>query len=98
MIRAGDAIDEIERDAARFVVHRSVDMTSPRPSPRSGIPVTDPFRTLIDLGAVVPGFVVEEAVDRALAHRLVTIPGILTALDTTARQGVRGAGVLRRVL
>jgi hypothetical protein len=81
-----------------IVVHRSVDVADLRISERAGIPVTDPFRTLIDLGAVAPPYLVEEAVDRALAARLVTLPGVLTTLEATARQGVRGAGVLRRTL
>src|SRR5437764_828424 len=65
---------------------------------RAGIPVTDPYRTLIDLGSVVDCPVVEEAVDRALAVRLVTLPGILTALEMVGRQGVRGVGTLRHTL
>jgi hypothetical protein len=81
-----------------IVVHRSVDLDEMRASERAGIPLTDPFRTLIDLGAVAPSFIVEEAVDRALANHLVTLPGIVSVLASTSRHGVRGAGVLRRVL
>jgi hypothetical protein len=37
-------------------------------------------------------------VDRALARRLVTIPGLLAELNRVGRRGRRGAGALRRLL
>ena len=83
---------------AGIAVHRSVDLPMSACGERHGIPVTDPFRTLIDLGAVVPPWAVSSAVDAAIARRLVTLGGLLQALDRISRQGVRGAGVLRRVL
>jgi hypothetical protein len=79
-------------------IHRCVDAATTCAAERDGIPVTNPLRTLLDLGAVVPWRQVEDAVDRAIASRLVTIDGLRAELDRTARQGVRGAGVLRRVL
>jgi hypothetical protein len=79
-------------------VHRCIDAVTTYAAERHGIPVTNPLRTMIDLGAVVPWREVEDAVDRAIAARLVTIDGLRAELNRTARQGVRGVGVLRRVL
>jgi hypothetical protein len=78
--------------------HRSIDAATMTPVERGSIPVTDPFRTLIDLGAVAHWREVENAVDRAIASRLVTVAGVRAALTRIARPGVRGAGVLRRLL
>ena len=81
-----------------LIVHRSVDLPASACSERRGIPVTDPFRTLIDLGSVAPRREVADAVDVAIARRLVTHAGLLEALNRISRKGVRGGGVLRRVL
>ena len=81
-----------------MIVHRSVDVGAAHVVRRKGVPATSPLRTLVDLGAVVSGGVVEDALDRALAIRLVTVPGVEAALETVARRGRSGAGVLRAVL
>lgn len=83
---------------AGVVVHRSDDVEGAHVVRRSGVPSTTPMRMLVDLGAVVPGPLVEDALDRALALRLVKVPGVQAALDEVARCGRSGAGVLRAVL
>lgn len=80
------------------VVHRPNDLDGAWVSPRRGIPTTNPMRTLVDLGAVLPRRAVEDALDRALVARLVSIAAVEAALDALARRGRRGAGVLREVL
>ena len=80
------------------VVHRSLDLGRATASRRRGIAVTNPLRTLVDLGAVLDKAQVEDALDRALVSRLVTIAGAEGALSEVSRRGRRGAGVLRAVL
>lgn len=80
------------------VIHRSDDVVGAHVVHRNGVPSTTPLRMLVDLGAVLPGDLVEDALDRALALRLVTVPGVQASLDAVARRGRCGAGVLRTVL
>lgn len=70
-----------------FVVHQ-----------RRGLRVTSPMRALVDLGAVLPAADVEDALDRALAMRLFSVPAVEWAYAQVARPGRRGSGVLRQVL
>ena len=80
------------------VLHRSTDLLPEECTVRYGIPVTNPLRTLLDLGAVLPAWLVNQALDSALAKRLVTLPGLEVMLLKHARKGRRGAGVLRKLL
>jgi hypothetical protein len=65
---------------------------------REGIPLTNPLRTLVDLGSVVSGDRLHEAVDRALASKLVTIEAIEAELARLGRRGRGGSGRLRLAL
>jgi very-short-patch-repair endonuclease len=56
------------------------------------------MRTIIDLGAVCPAHLVEDALDRALIDRLCTMAAVEWELARIARPGRRGAGVLHQVL
>jgi len=80
------------------LVHRSSDLTSAMVCRRNGIAVTNALRTIVDLGAVLPGNLVEDALDRALVRRLVTVRAVELALNRVGRPGRNGAGVLRQVL
>jgi len=60
--------------------------------------VTNPARTLIDLGAVVGEGIVEFALEDALRRGLTTIGKIESRLADLGGSGRRGAGVLRNVL
>ncbi len=62
------------------------------------IPCTDPLRTLIDVAAVMPPMVVEEAVDRALASKLVNLVAVESELARVARRGRPGLSALRAAL
>jgi very-short-patch-repair endonuclease len=102
----GIAPDVVEITVARplchrlrgVVVHRSSDIHTSVTAMRSGLPVTDPMRTLVDLGAVVHRRVVERALDHALSRRLATPVSLGRELEAVARRGRRGAGVLRLLL
>jgi very-short-patch-repair endonuclease len=80
------------------ILHRSSDLGAEHCTVRFGIPVTNPLRTLLDLGAVLPAWLVNEAMDSALAKRLVTLPALEVVVTTHSRRGRRGVGVLRRLL
>ncbi|MGI8685288.1 MAG: type IV toxin-antitoxin system AbiEi family antitoxin domain-containing protein [Acidimicrobiales bacterium] len=83
---------------AGVTVHRSGDVSGARVVPRHGIPTTTPLRLFVDLGAVVPAGVLEDALDRALGRQLVSVEGVMAALSAVGRHGRTGAGVLRRLL
>jgi very-short-patch-repair endonuclease len=78
--------------------HRSRDLVGRHTTVREGIPVTNPMRTLVDLGAVVKPWVVEDALDRGLSSRLIRLAAVEWMLHDVARPGRRGCGVLRAVL
>lgn len=80
------------------VVHRSRDLEPAHVATRRHVPATNPLLTLLDLGAVLPPWLVEDALNRALVTGLVTILSVEAAYDRVARPGRRGAGVLRRIL
>jgi very-short-patch-repair endonuclease len=79
-------------------VHRTRDLAAGDLTVRHGIPVMNPMRMLVDLGAVVPRWAVSDVLERALVARLVTIKAVEATLERSARRGRRGCGVLRRVL
>ncbi len=95
---------ELSVASARFhrltavTVHRSTDVHLSMATLKNGIPVTNPARTLVDLGAVQGLRTVERCLEVALSRRLVTLRGLRTTLDSVARRGRRGVGVLRVLL
>jgi very-short-patch-repair endonuclease len=80
------------------VLHRSRDLVAAHTTIRSGIPVTNPLRTLVDLGAVCSRWTVEDALDRGLVARRFSVAAVEWLLHDVARSGRRGCGVLRAVL
>lgn len=78
--------------------HRRSDIDASRVLVRSSIPVTDPIRTLADLGDVVEAPVLDDAIDRALAGRLITVEGLEREVDRLHQHGRRGVRHLRRAL
>jgi len=78
-------------------VHRPTEFPAQIVTVRN-IPCTAPLRTVIDVAAVMPPPVVEEAVDRALASKLVTLEAIDAELARSARKGRPGLTALRRTL
>ena len=63
-----------------------------------GIPSTEVVRTLIDLGDVLSEDELEEALDRALAKRLTSLPRIDWRLRRMPEKGHRGSASLRRLV
>lgn len=84
---------------AGVVVHRSGDLDLKYVTHRRGIAVTNPMRTLVDLGAVKEvKHDVGDALERALLARVCSVVAIERVLDDVARRGRAGAGVIRGVL
>jgi hypothetical protein len=79
-------------------VHRPVDLVDVDPVVRSGVPVTTPLRTVLDLGAVASPAVVAGVLDHLVAVRLLTLATVQAGLDRHAGRGRRGVGALRVVL
>ena len=79
------------------IVHRSAHLTPSDIVTVAGIRVTSIARTLVDLGAVVDGDAVEQALDDAL-RRGNSLRWVVQTLDRLRRPGNTGAGVLSAVL
>lgn len=90
-VRLGPRSDDV-------VLHRSLDLTPDQVIRRHRVPVTEPHRTLVDLGAVVGPDLVEEALNSMISRKLVTAAGVRGALDRLAGPGRTGCGVLRGIL
>ncbi len=80
------------------VVHRSATLDPRDIIRRHGIPVTNPLRTLVDLGAVATHEQVELALDSFTSRKLITVAGARAYRDKLAGSGQRGVGVLGEVL
>ncbi len=79
-------------------VHRSRDLGRARTTVRTGIPVTDPVRTLVDCGGVMAGPELSDLLDRGLALRLVTLRSVLAELRRLSRPGRPGPARVRDVI
>jgi very-short-patch-repair endonuclease len=79
-------------------VHGSSDLHAHHIRVRNGVPVTNPARTLIDLGAVAPSSLVARCTEEWLADRKVTIAQLKAAIEEHQGRGRRGVGVLRHAL
>jgi hypothetical protein len=76
-------------------VHRSTDLLADGTTVRARIPVTNPLRTIVDLGAVLPPEQVEDALDTGLAPpSLFSIAAIEWMRNEVTGPGRSGCGVL----
>jgi hypothetical protein len=85
-------------DVEGVVRHRSLDLERDDVTIVRDIPTTTVARSLVDAGAVLPAFLVERLVERAVGRKLTSPDELSAMLDRVARKGRRGAGVLRQVL
>lgn len=79
-------------------VHRPRDLADLTSTRRHGIPVTNPLRTLVDLGASEDPSVVAAFLEGSLVAGWFAIPAARSLIDRHARKGRDGVGVLRQVL
>jgi hypothetical protein len=87
-----------ERAEVSFRVHESLDLRDGDVDSVSGIEVTTPVRTVVDLGASAPPPVVERALDKGLRRSLFTLPEVSAFMNRVAKRGRRGVGVIRPML
>lgn len=62
------------------------------------IPTTNPLRALVDVAGVVKAELLDEALDRAVANRLVTVEAVRAELERLGRKGRKGVGAMRAAL
>jgi hypothetical protein len=80
------------------IVHEVVSLPSVDVTVVDAIPVTTATRTLIDLAAVVPADLFEEALDDALRRRLTTVPHLQRRINQLGTRGRPGLAVFRRLI
>lgn len=80
------------------VVHRIADIRPELAVLRAGLPVTDPMRTVIDLGLVLGREAVEDALSAGLASKLFPLSAVTRLRDALGRPGRTGTGVIRPLL
>jgi hypothetical protein len=87
------------RPAPRGVhIHRSTDLAPRWTTTRTGLPITTPARTIVDLGAVMGAKMVESVLSSFIRDGMLTEQQAVIALFAHSKRGRRGCGVLRAVL
>jgi hypothetical protein len=79
-------------------VHRIGDLPGADVVRRERIPLTDPVRTVIDLGLVLPPPLVDDALGRGAASRLFPVSAVIRLRDALGRPGRNGTGIVRELL
>jgi very-short-patch-repair endonuclease len=82
------------RLAAPAVCHRILDLRVDLGVRRTGLRITDPRRTLVDLGLVLPRPAVGDALSRGLTTKLVSLEDVRWLREALGRQGRNGTGVI----
>ena len=80
------------------IVHRIGDLHPELAAKRERLQLTDPVRTIIDLGLVMSKASVSDALSRGLTTRLLTVPEVERLRDALGRPGRNGTGVVRSIL
>lgn len=80
------------------ILHRVADLHPELATERAGLRLTDPVRTVVDLGLVLPKWSVRDALSRGLTTQLLGIREVERLRDALGRQGRNGTGVMRAVL
>jgi hypothetical protein len=96
-----DLADEARRQPRLWgpvVVHRLVDLADAEAVERQGLDITDPVRTIIDLGLVVPPAAVAAAIEIGLARRLLRIADLRQLRLRLSRCGRDGVGIVGQLL
>lgn len=83
---------------AGVVVHQLTDLSVDEVVEISGIPATDPSRTIIDLAAILSVERLAPIADQAVRMKLTSYSKLLARLDQMARRGKPGVTTMRRLL
>jgi very-short-patch-repair endonuclease len=81
-----------------FALHRPNQLRPQDVTTKKHIPITNPMRSLLDAGAVLPRSAVGECVEKALGCRLVTVAGLRVILAELGGRGRTGTAALRQHL
>jgi very-short-patch-repair endonuclease len=80
------------------IAHRVKDLRADLAVEREGLRLTDPVRTVVDLGLVVPHGLVATALRRGVSKRLVTLADARQIRERLGRRGRNGTGILGDVI
>ena len=80
------------------IAHRIKDLRPDLAVEREGLRLTDPVRTLVDLGLVVPHSLVAAALRRGISKKLITLADARRIREGLGRRGRNGTGVLGEVI
>ena len=90
--------DRLPRVRPPAILHRIKDLRPDLAVEREGMAITDPTRTIIDLGLVLPTRSVSAALGKALSIRLLTITQAKSLREALARRGRNGTGIAGEVI
>lgn len=80
------------------LVHRIKDLRPELSVEREGMRITDPVRTIVDLGLVAPHSHIGAALRRGISKKLVTLAEARHIRERLGRQGRNGTGMLGEVI
>lgn len=80
------------------IVHRIIDLHPELAVERAGLRVTDPIRTVIDLGLVSPRWAVHRAIAKGISTHAFELADLKRLRDALGRPGRNGAGIVREIL
>lgn len=80
------------------IVHRIRDLHPRLAVEREGMQITDPVRTVIDLGLVLPKLSVRDALSRGLTTKLFEIGEVEQLREALGRPGRTGTGIMEQVI
>jgi very-short-patch-repair endonuclease len=80
------------------IVHRIKDLRPDLAIEREGVRLTDPVRTIVDLGLVVPHGIVGAALRRGISRKLVSLAQARSIRERLGRRGRNGTGILGDVI
>ncbi len=103
MSRQPDIVEIVARRHQRvhrepFILHESKDLLASDVVEINGIPVTTAVRTVVDLGASAPPWLVERCLDTGLRKELFTAWEIRCFIARVARPGRTGVGTIRPLI
>jgi very-short-patch-repair endonuclease len=80
------------------IAHRILDLQPEESVVRQGLNITDPVRTVIDLGLVLPQWAVSDALSRGLSTRLLSLSEVRQLREALGQKGRNGVGIMREIL
>ena len=80
------------------ILHRIGDLHVELAVERNGLRLTDPVRTIIDLGLVIPKWAVRDALSRGITTRLLNLRQVEALRRALGRQGRNGTGIIQQVI